>query len=310
MTTPSALMLDDAPATQGPPGAGRAPWRLGAMIALPAAALGWSYLDNLGQLAATWEKDPNYSHGYLVVPIALLILWRRRPELASGGFAPNALGWAAVLAALALRAAAYERASAWTETFTLIPAVAGLVLAAGGWGLLRAAWPSIAFLIFMLPLPQALNNLMAAPLQTAAAMMSSSLLRSTGLWVLRDGNVIVVGGEPLEVAEACNGLSMLLSLAATIVTTIFLMRMPAWKQAVLLLSIVPNALVSNVLRIAATAWCYHLYGAEIGSKYAHDIAGWLMMPTGLLLVLVELRVLSWLILEDDAEADLVVLRRA
>ena len=37
----------------------------------------------------------------------------------------------------------------------------------------------------------------------------------------------------------------------------------------------------------------------MGSKYAHDWAGWLMMPTAMLLVGLELAIISWLIIESD-----------
>ncbi len=100
-------------------------------------------------------------------------------------------------------------------------------------------------------------------------------------------------------AEACNGLSMLMSLAATVSATASLVPMANWKRLVLLPSIIPIALGSNVLRIAGTAWCYYRFGADVGSKYAHDAAGWLMMPTAMILVALELGLMSWLVVESD-----------
>ena len=111
--------------------------------------------------------------------------------------------------------------------------------------------------------------------------------------------MIMVGNERLEVAAACNGLSMLMSLAATVAATASLVPMANWKRLILLPSIIPIALGSNVLRIAATAWCYYQFGAEVGSKYAHDAAGWLMMPTAMVLVGLELAIMSWLIVESE-----------
>ena len=292
--------LDARPSVPTPAGVPQATLVAGFVVAAAAAAC---YASNLRDLATAWEKDPNYSHGYLVIPIALLVLWRRRASHGLGSARGNPLGWVVLIASLVLRAVAYERGSYWVETFTMIPALAGLALAYGALGFLGVCWPAIAFLLFMMPLPRFVNEFMALPLQSFAAVASASMLRLTGLWVLRDGNVILVGGETLEVAEACNGLSMLLSLTATIVTTLLLVPLPRWKQAVLALSIVPIAVLSNVMRITATAWCYHAYGPEIGSKYAHDIAGWLMMPTALIFVLLELKIMSWLVVEDLAQAD-------
>jgi exosortase len=139
-------------------------------------------------------------------------------------------------------------------------------------------------------------------LQRLATLGSCLLLKLTGLWVVAEGNVILVGADPLEVAAACNGLSMLMCLAATVAAMTFLVPMAAWKRVVLLVSIVPVALLSNVLRITATAWCYHQFGAAVGGHFAHDAAGWLMMPVALILVGLELALLSWLIIAEEEVA--------
>ena len=43
--------------------------------------------------------------------------------------------------------------SGWLETATILPAIVCLVWTFGSWPLLKRVWPAIAFLVFMLPLP-------------------------------------------------------------------------------------------------------------------------------------------------------------
>jgi exosortase/archaeosortase family protein len=112
-------------------------------------------------------------------------------------------------------------------------------------------------------------------------------------------NVIVIGSTPLEVARACNGLSMLLSFVTLIAAVVILVPRPALERVILMCSAVPIALVSNILRIAATALCYHHLGQEAGERVAHDLAGWAMMPVALVLVWLELLVLSWLFVDVE-----------
>ena len=52
--------------------------------------------------------------------------------------------------------------------------------------------------------------------------------------------------------------------------------------------------MSNIIRIVATGWCYHLIQGERPKKFAHDWSGYLMMPLALVLVGLEVLVLSWL----------------
>ena len=251
-------------------------------------------------LFSQWD-NPNYSHGYLVVPIALVILWLRRKELLAAPVRPNPLGWVAFVLLLVLRYICFERNDIWLEA-ALIPLVAtALTLALGGWRVLWAALPALAFLLFLLPLPGSVNEILAAPLQRLATIGSTFLLQIMGLPVLAEGNVIIIGSDRLEVARACNGLSMLSSFVTLITATVLTVARdrPIWERVVLLLSTIPIALVANIIRIAATAWAYYLFGAEFGEKIAHDTAGWAMMPIALVLIWLEMCLFSWLVVEEN-----------
>jgi len=275
----------------------------GVAVAAVAAVLVWAYATELRDLVNIWSDDPNYSHGFLVIPIVALMFWWRWPQADEAELRPSIWGWVALVGVVIARLICLRMGEFWLDRFTILPTVGALVLAYGGWPLLRKTWPAIAFLVFMFTVPQAVNNRISLPLQRMASWGSTQLLHLSGLWVMNEGNVITVGNEQLEVAEACNGLAMLMSLSATIAAVIILVPMTNWKRLILLISVVPIALLCNILRITGTAWCYHLMGAAQGQEFAHDLAGWLMMPMALVLVLLELAWLSWLVTEEEEETD-------
>jgi exosortase len=281
------------------------PWsaRLSSALAavLVLAALGWSYASSFRGLIDRWYTDPNHSYGFFVIPISLMILWNRRGLLDRARIAPSVWGLVPLLALLGLRVFLYEWNEQYVETATIPLVVASITLAVGGWHLLRVALPAIVFLFFMLPLPPSLNNVLSTPLQKLATLGSVALLQVLGYPVLAEGNVILVGADRLEVARACNGLSMLLTFVALITATVLLVARPLWERLVLLASAIPIALISNILRITATAWCYYHFGHEAGDKIAHDAAGLAMMPIALALIFLELKVMSWLFTEVEIE---------
>ena len=190
-----------------------------------------------------------------------------------------------LIGVLAGRALAYEQNSQWSETATLVPAVACLMLTLGGWSLLQRGWPAVVFLLFMLPLPASVNNAISLPLQRIATLGSVFIMQLTGLSVFAEGNVITLrdapqGSNTLEVALACNGLSMLMTLAATVTATIMLIPLQTWKRVVVLISAVPIALLSNIIRIVATGWCYYLIAGRASQascarlvRLSHDALG-------------------------------------
>ena len=289
------------------------PWtpRVGEAAALLAigGVLGWAYGPSFVSLVSQWNREPNYSYGFFVIPIAIVIFWSRRDLLDRSKMRPKWWGFIPLAGILALRYSLYEWNEQYIETATIPLVIASLALALGGWHLLRVAFPAILFLFFMLPLPPRLNLLLSAQLQRIATLGSVLVLQIIGLPVISEGNTIVVGSQRLEVERACNGLSMLLSFVTLITAVAMLVRKPLWERLLLLSTVIPIALISNILRISVTALCYHWIKAEVVDKWAHDFAGWVMMPVGLALVLLELRLWSWLVVPAEPEEEVEVWTR-
>ncbi len=275
----------------------------GAMLAL-------TYAPNLVELSSVWSEDENYTHGFLVIPIALFILWRRMVDIP--WTEPRARRRVGVVG---LGPALRGPGGAGDGLRVELPVVGDGHAGAGdrlpglglrGRELLYRAWPAILFLVFMLPLPLQINGMVTLPLQRLAATGSYVLLQISGFWVVQQGNVLLLttpfGPRPLDVATACSGLKMLMTLAATVTATVMLIPMPVWKRVVVLISAVPIALVSNLVRIMVTGCCYYYIEGQKGMHWAHDISGWMMMPLALLLVMLELALLSW-VAPEQTEAD-------
>ena len=172
----------------------------------------------------------------------------------------------------------------WLENSTIILAVAALTWSFGSWPLLRRVWPAIAFLVFMFPLPQPVNELLALPLQSIATTSSTFLLQLTGMWVIQDGNVINLstahGMEKLDVALACNGLRMLMTMAATVIAAVIVIPLPHWKRIVLLAKHCARSSGQQhgpdcghrVVLLPVRGSCCQAFGARLGWLY-DDAAG-------------------------------------
>ena len=141
-------------------------WRLDHLLS-PAllAALGslgvlcaWAYWPTLTNLANTWATDPQYSHGYLVPGFALALLWMRKAQTPAGGFRPSWFGLPILAVGLLVWLASAYAYHEWLEAFSMLLCIAGLAGLLGGLPALRWSWPSIAFLLFMVPLPWTLER--------------------------------------------------------------------------------------------------------------------------------------------------------
>jgi exosortase len=266
----------------------------------------WVYWPAFEVMAHQWSRNPQYSHGFLVPLFALALLWLRRDQLATASF--QGTWWAVPLVALgtALNLAAAYGYIDWLGGASLLVCLAGIALVLGGWPALRCAWPAIAFLAFMLPLPYAVEQALGLPLRTLASRASTWALQTLGVPALEQGNIIIVKTHKIGVAEACSGLSMLLTFAAISTAVAIVIRRPLLDKLLLLVSAIPIALLANVVRITATGILIETAGSEVAQAFFHDFAGWLMMPLAVGLLWVELRILSRLLVERPLAAPLAV----
>jgi exosortase len=249
---------------------------------------GWAYRATFSQLAQRWSVDPEYSHGYLVPLFALGLLWFRRGRIAGMSLAPS--WWA--LAALAAGAGLYVAGTCfyftWVEQTSLLVVLAAVFLAVGGWPALRWAWPAIAFLLFMIPLPGRTESLLANPLQRVSTLASTNALQTLGFFAQSEGNVILLSETELGVVEACSGLRMLLVFFAASTAVAIMAQRSLLQRLLIVASAVPIAVLCNVLRITATGVLYETVGSKAAELVFHDVAGWLMIPMALGFLALEL----------------------
>jgi len=238
----------------------------------------WAWWPTLLELVRAWNREPDYSHGYFVAPLALVFLWLRRDRFPSGNIHPSWLGLLLIAASLGVRSLGGLWYMGGVDGWSILIWAAGAVCLLGGLRLLYWCLPSIAFLFFMVPLPYRLEHLMSRPLQQVAAKISGWLLQCLAQPALVEGNTILLGDQRLEVAAACSGLRIFVGILALAFAYVIAVRRPWWEKALLLASAVPVALTANALRIVATGLLYQHASATVAKSFSHDLAGWAMIP--------------------------------
>ena len=139
-------------------------------------------------------------------------------------------------------------------------------------------------------------------MQKVAAVASEFVLQTVGYPTYREGVILHVKDHVLEVQNACSGLSMLLTFLALSTGMALLVRRPWVDRVIILLSAIPIAVLSNVIRIALTGVLYNEGGKELGDRVFHDFAGWMMMPIALLVLWGELKLLDWVWVDAGGQA--------
>ncbi len=189
------------------------------------------------------------------------------------------------------------------DRLSFIGALLGCCVLVGGPALLRWAGPPLAFLVFMFPLPSVLERNVLLKLQGLAALASTWTLQLLGCPATRDGNKLLVDQIPLDVADACSGLRMATIFGAmSVALAILMVERPWWDRVTILISAIPVALVTNVIRITGTALLYMFFPESKGLQHlVHDWAGLAMMPIAMGILWLELEILRKISVPMDTD---------
>lgn len=264
------------------------------VLGLLLTGYGLLYVPAFTELARTLWASDEQGHGPIILALSLTLLVLRRQTVADAATSPRpAWGWPLLGLALLLFAVGGAQDIIMFQVGSQIPLLAALLLLFGGAGALRAAWFPLFFLIFMVPLPEALVASITGPLKSAVSAVASELLHALGYPVGRSGVVLTVGQYQLLVADACAGLNSIFTLEALGLLYMNLMRYTsAARNLTLALLLVPVAFVANIVRVMILVLVTYHFGDAAGQGFVHDFAGIVLFVVSLIFMLLLDRVLG------------------
>ena len=243
---------------------------------LPAAVLVGMYYTIFPDMVMDWYNDDNYSHGFLVPLVSAYFVWNRWGELQDTLVQPSPLGLGLIL----FGGVQYISGMIVQELFLMrtsfVVILAGIVWYLYGTRVLKVLALPISYLFFMVPLPFTVYTALSFPLKLLVTKTSVFLLKLTGLPVLREGNVIMFPNITLEVVEACSGMRSLMSLIAMGTAYAFLVLKRPWQRVLVIISSVPIAVGTNMMRVYVTGVLARHYGAAAAEGFFHDFAGFVV----------------------------------
>ncbi len=247
-------------------------------------SLGILYYAVFQSLVYEWTNNPDFSHGFLIPFIALYLLWQRADELERLSVCPANLGIFVILGGLFLLVVGNLASESFTQRFSFLVVLCGIIIFLLGWQQLKLLAFPIAFLIFMIPIPSILMQKITFPMQLFASQVATFSLQALDIPVFREGNIIHLVGETLEVEKACSGIRSLISLVSIGTVLAYFITRANWQRAVVILSCFPIAIATNAFRVSMTGILAHHYGIKMAEGFFHGFSGAVLYFAGLILV--------------------------
>ena len=226
-------------------------------------------------LSVIWQDAQLYGHAYAIPLVSAYFIVRRRSQIqrALSNLEAPALGPAAVLTTgvfLALMVLGDVRFAAGIG----IPFVLGAACyAIGGLRLLRPLALPLAFLPLMVPPPRLLTYKVLVSLKLLVTDVAVSVLHAFGRPVIAEGNQIILPGETLYVADACSGLTSIITLLPLAFVVAYFLSNGVWRRVFVVASVIPLAMAANVVRVIITVLLVSRFSAEFARGAGHETLG-------------------------------------
>lgn len=275
----------------------RGPWRQALSILF--VLLAWVfflYRDTATSIVTIWMRSETFTHGFMVPPIALWLIWRRRMAFAVMNPQPDLWG------ILFLAAAAF----AWligelvaVNAPTQLAFVAMLVLMVPiilGRKISKTVMFPLCFLFFAVPFGE-----FAMPqFMVWTADFTVLALRGSGIPVYREGLQFVIPSGNWSVVEACSGIRYLIA-SVTVGTLFAYLNYQSLKRRVIFIGVsILVPVLANWLRAYIIVMLGHLSGNKLAAGVDHIIYGWLFF--GVVIMIMFMIGARWAEPEKDVQS--------
>jgi exosortase D (VPLPA-CTERM-specific) len=246
------------------------------------------------ELVGRWNRQEEYSHGFMIPFVVAWMLWSRRDAIITSVGTPSWIGPVIILFSAVMLIVGELSAFFLLIQLGFIVALLGIILSFGGISLLRVTFIPIAFLAFAIPLPYFIDSELSFRLQLISSQLGVFFIRLFGIPVYLTGNIIDLGSYKLQVAEACSGLRYLYPLLSLGFLAAYLFQAPFWQRALVFLSTIPITIAMNSLRIGIVGVLVDRWGTAQAEGLLHFFEGWVIFIACALILAAEIWLLAWL----------------
>jgi exosortase len=236
-----------------------------------------AYIPTFAWMWDRWfAKESYYGHGILIPLVSLYFVWQRREILQK--IRPRGQLWGLVIVVFCLlvHLVCALLKIYFISGFSFVFALYGLILFFFGSQMTRNLTFPLFFLLAMIPLPLVLVGNLTVKLKLFAAQSATFVLNHIGFPSILDGSTIRMPHSFIIIEAPCSGLRSLISLLTLGLLFAYTLKSSYAKKGILLLSGVPIALATNILRILMLGIVNDLYGEKIAMGFFHDFSGFLV----------------------------------
>lgn len=236
-------------------------------------ALVWTlvwYRDTAWAMVDIWSRSGTFAHGFLIAPISIWLVWRKRELLRTMPLEPSILGLlAGLLSGGVWLTAELARVDALAQ-FALVGMLISVVWTLAGTAVVKALAFPLGFLFFCVPFGEFLFPAM----MEATARFTVAAIRLSGVPVYTEGLSLVIPSGHWQVVEECSGVRYLIASVVVGSLYAYLNYHSLSRRVVFVALAVVVPVLANWLRAYGIVMLGHLSNNRLATGVDHLVYGW------------------------------------
>ncbi len=226
-----------------------------------------------------WWRSETFAHGFLIIPISLFLVWRRRQVLTALEPGPDLRG----LGSLALLGFGWLAAQVVDvqviQQLCFVAMIVTLVWILLGWQVVKEIAFPLGFLFFAVPM----GEFLIPPMMDFTANFTVKMIELTGIPVYREGTFFSIPSGDWSVVEGCSGLRYLIASITVGCLYAYLTYHSLWRRLGFIALSIGFPIVANGLRAYMIVMIAHFSDMKLALGVDHYIYGWVFF--GLVMML-------------------------
>ncbi len=243
-------------------------------------------------LIKAWSRSDEYSHGFLIFPISLYIIWSKKEVLSKIPIQGSSSAIVFILIPLLLYIVAKYANILTLAPIAMVFLLFGIIIFLFGYQMFKELLFPLFFLFLMIPIPSQIYSALTIPLQLFVTKVSVGLAGAINIPIFREGNVIHMADRMLQVVQACSGLrSMISLLTLSLIFGYFAFRSNTLR-VILFINGIPVAIFVNIIRVLIMIMAFHYFDFDLTEGSVHTVFGMIIFGLALISIVLIKKVLA------------------
>ena len=218
-----------------------------------------------------WNSSETFTHGYLILPISLWLVLRNKAHFYHLRPKPNYYAIPILLGGSFGWLIAYYVDVQVVQQLALVSLVPLLVFGIMGWEVVKVAAFPLFFLIFAVPMGEAL----VPSFIEFTADFTVAMVQMTGIPIYREGTFFQLPTGNWSVVEACSGVRYLIASVTLGVLYAYLTYQSVYRRVAFIAIAIIVPIFANGLRAFMIVMIGHFSDMELATGVDHLVYGWL-----------------------------------